>query len=171
MRPNAWSEDVFPAWGVVDKYKHNKKRLIYITATAAVVSYAVAVVFEGMDLMNNITMKRRDVFYANLSPTVGSEQDGYRPVLILQNDMGNKHSATVIVAPLTSRAKRDLPTHVEVSNERLGMNSIVLLEQIRTVDKRRLDTYVCSLSKDDMAHVDHAIITSLGIKTMEMLLQ
>lgn len=105
-------------------------------------------------------VKRGQIYYADLSPVVGSEQDGFRPVLILQNDTGNKYSPTTIVAPITStKPNTHFPTHVRVDVEGLVSGSVVLLEQIRTIDK------------DTMGKVDHAIITSLGIKVMEGLLK
>ena len=117
-------------------------------------------------------VKRGEVYYADLSPTVGSEQDGIRPVLILQNDIGNKHSPTTIVAPITSRRGRShLPIHVSVKEDGLKCESIILLEQIRTIDKSRLDTFVTTVSKQTMGTVDHVIITSLGIKAMEDMLR
>lgn len=120
--------------------------------------------------MNDI--KRGQIYYADLSPIVGSEQDGYRPVLILQNDMGNRFSPTTIVAPITSKKPNThFPTHVRVDIKGLVSGSVVLLEQIRTIDKSRLDEYVGKLDKNLMGKVDHAIITSLGIKVMEGLLK
>lgn len=120
--------------------------------------------------MNQI--KRGEIYFADLSPVVGSEQDGVRPVLILQNDMGNRYSPTTMVAAITGRkTKTDLPTHVRISVTGLKSESIVLLEQIRTIDKSRLGEYVGKLSKNDMGRIDHAIIVSLGIKTMEELLR
>lgn len=117
-------------------------------------------------------VKRGQIYYADLSPVVGSEQDGFRPVLILQNDTGNKFSPTTIVAPITStKPDSHMPTHVRVNVEGLVSGSVALLEQIRTIDKRRLDDYVGKLNKDMMGKVDHAIITSLGIKVMEGLLK
>ena len=120
--------------------------------------------------MNDI--KRGQIYYADLSPIVGSEQDGCRPVLILQNDMGNRFSPTTIVAPITStKLNTHFPTYVRVDIEGLVSGSVVLLEQIRTIDKSRLDEYVGKLDKNLMGKVDHAIITSLGIKVMEGLLK
>lgn len=120
--------------------------------------------------MNDI--KRGQIYYADLSPIVGSEQDGYRPVLILQNDMGNRFSPTTIVVPITStKPNTHFPTHVRVDIKGLVSGSVVLLEQIRTIDKRRLDEYVGKLDKNLMGKVDRAIITSLGIKVMEGLLK
>ncbi len=116
-------------------------------------------------------VKRGEIYFADLSPVVGSEQMGIRPVLILQNDRGNKHSPTTIVAAITSRkTKPKLPTHVKINTEGLQRESIVLLEQIRTIDKSRLGDYVGKLDKDMMGKVDHAIIKSFGIKYMEVLL-
>lgn len=117
------------------------------------------------------TIKRGEIYYADLSPVVGSEQRGIRPVLILQNDTGNKHSSTTIVAAITSRQeKAELPTHVKINADGLRRGSLVLLEQIRTIDKIRLTKYVGRLDKATMGKVDHAIITSFGIKYMENLL-
>ena len=119
-----------------------------------------------------MNIKRGDIFYADLRPVVGSEQGGIRPVLIIQNDVGNKYSPTTIVAPITStKPDSRMPTHVRVNVEGLVSGSVALLEQIRTIDKRRLDDYVGKLNKDMMGKVDHAIITSLGIKVMEGLLK
>ena len=117
-------------------------------------------------------IKRRDVCFADLSPVIGREQDGIRPVLILQNNIGNEHSPTTIVAAITSRQKKHpLPTHVRVNVDFLEPNSTVLLEQIRTIDKSRLIEYIGTLDKETMGKVDYAIITSLGIKVMEELLK
>ena len=95
-----------------------------------------------------MTVKRGDIYYADLSPVVGSEQGGIRPVLIVQNDIGNRYSPTVIAAAITSqREKAKLPTHIEVCGESCGLakNSVVLLEQIRTIDKRRLKEHMGTL--------------------------
>ena len=117
-------------------------------------------------------IKRNEVYYADLSPVRGSEQGGIRPVLIIQNDIGNKHSPTTIVAAITSRqTKAKLPTHVDVSVEGLTKDSIVLLEQIRTIDKNRLTDYVGRLDKETMGKVDRAIVISFGIKYLEELLK
>ena len=116
-------------------------------------------------------IKRGEIYYADLSPAVGSGQDGLRPVIVLQNDMGNKHSPTTIVAAITSReSKAHLPTHVKISADGLKASSIVLLEQIRTIDKSRLGQYVGRAEKDTMGRIDHAIISSFGLKPMEVLL-
>lgn len=111
-------------------------------------------------------MKRGDVFYADLSPVVGSEQGGVRPVLIVQNDVGNKYSPTVIVAAITSQInKAKLPTHIEISGEDYGLNkdSVILLEQVRTVDKRRLKERIGHLDDERMEMVNTGLVISLGL--------
>lgn len=110
-------------------------------------------------------MKRGDVFYADLSPVVGSEQGGVRPVLILQNNVGNKYSPTVIVAAITSKFdKSKVPTHVPIGKDKgLTENSVALLEQIRTIDKQRLTDKITHLSNELMEEVDFALKISLGI--------
>ena len=110
-------------------------------------------------------VKRGEVFYADLIPVVGSEQGGFRPVLILQNDIGNKYSPTVIVTAITSQlGKAKLPTHIELSAEEYNLpkNSVALLEQIRTLDKRRLKEKVTTLSAEKMKEVNRALLISLG---------
>ena len=112
-------------------------------------------------------VKRGDIFYADLSPVVGSEQGGTRPVLIVQNDMGNKHSPTVIAAAITSQMnKARLPTHIELAGPAVGLtkNSVVLLEQIRTIDKRRLREHMGRLDSEMMDKVDNAIAVSFGLR-------
>ena len=111
-------------------------------------------------------IKRGDIYYADLSPVVGSEQGGVRPVLIIQNDMGNKHSPTVIAAAITSRmGKTKLPTHIELYAQRAGLarDSVVLLEQLRTLDKRRLKEKMGHLDEQAMSEIDTAIAVSLGL--------
>ena len=111
-------------------------------------------------------VKRGDIFYADLSPVVGSEQGGTRPVLIVQNDTGNKHSPTVIAAAITSQTnKAKLPTHSELAGTNCGLtkNSVVLLEQIRTIDKRRLREHMGRLDEGMMNRVDTAIAVSFGL--------
>lgn len=113
-----------------------------------------------------MTVKRGDIFYADLSPVVGSEQGGIRPVIIIQNDMGNKYSPTVICAAITSQInKAKLPTHIEISAEKYNLikDSVILLEQIRTIDKKRLREKVCSIDKDLMLIVNRALAISLGM--------
>ena len=112
------------------------------------------------------TVKRGDIFYADLSPVVGSEQGGTRPVLIVQNDMGNKHSPTVIAAAITSQTnKAKLPTHIELSARSVGLtkDSVVLLEQIRTIDKRRLREHMGDVDEGMMNQIDNAIAVSFGL--------
>ncbi len=112
------------------------------------------------------TVKRGDIFYADLSPVVGSEQGGTRPVLIVQNDTGNKHSPTVIAAAITSQTnKAKLPTHIELAGRSVGLtkDSVVLLEQIRTIDKRRLREHMGRLDESMMNRVDDAIAVSFGL--------
>ncbi|MBQ9795405.1 MAG: type II toxin-antitoxin system PemK/MazF family toxin [Clostridia bacterium] len=109
---------------------------------------------------------RGDIYYADLSPVVGSEQGGVRPVLVIQNNVGNKYSPTVIIAAITSQlTKAKLPTHIELRKEKYNLikDSVVLLEQIRTLDKRRLKEKVCSIDEITMQRVDVAVMVSLGI--------
>ena len=111
-------------------------------------------------------VKRGDIFYADLSPVVGSEQGGIRPVIIIQNDIGNRYSPTIIVAAITSQInKAKLPTHVEISSEEYGLNkdSVVLLEQIRTVDKKRLKEKIGHMTEKDIQKVDEALLISMGL--------
>lgn len=111
-------------------------------------------------------VKRGDIYYADLSPVIGSEQGGVRPVLIVQNDVGNKYSPTIIAAAITSRInKAKLPTHIEISAEDYGLNkdSVILLEQIRTIDKRRLRERIGKLDDELMGMVDDAIEVSFGL--------
>ena len=113
------------------------------------------------------TVKRGDIFYADLSPVVGSEQGGTRPVLIVQNDTGNRHSPTVIAAAITSQTgKARLPTHINIAGGSVGLSkdSVILLEQVRTIDKRRLREHMGHLDDDHMAMVDDAIAVSLGLR-------
>ncbi|MBQ3866733.1 MAG: type II toxin-antitoxin system PemK/MazF family toxin [Clostridia bacterium] len=113
-----------------------------------------------------MTVKRGDIFYADLSPVVGSEQGGIRPVVIVQNDVGNRHSPTVIAAAITSRTnKARLPTHIEVIAKESGLNrnSVVLLEQVRTIDKRRLREKMGHFGQDVMERINNAIFISLGL--------
>lgn len=110
-------------------------------------------------------MNRGEIYYADLSPVIGSEQGGYRPVVVLQNNKGNKYSTTVIVAPISSRmTKNPLPTHVMIETEFLEKKSVILLEQIRTIDKQRIDEKLGLLSNTIMERVNQAIKTSLDIK-------
>ena len=113
-------------------------------------------------------MKRGDIYYADLSPVVGSEQGGVRPVLIVQNDVGNRYSPTVIAAAITSqKEKSKLPTHIELDSKNCGLSkdSVVLLEQIRTIDKRRLRERSGRLPDETLHRVDQAIGVSFGLGT------
>ena len=110
-------------------------------------------------------IKRGELYYADLSPVVGSEQGGVRPVLVVQNDVGNKYSPTVIAAAVTSKmTKAKLPTHSEIAGRSYGLqkDSVILLEQIRTLDKRRLKERIGSLPLSTMRKVDGALLISLG---------
>ena len=113
-------------------------------------------------------MKRGDVYYADLRPVIGSEQGGIRPVVIIQNDIGNKHSPTVIVVAITSRMnKAKLPTHIELDASRYQMekDSVILLEQLRTIDKKRMREWVCHLDGEIMTKINHALKISLELDT------
>ena len=113
-------------------------------------------------------MRRGDVYYADLRPVIGSEQGGIRPVLIVQSDVGNKHSPTVICAAITSKMnKAKLPTHIELDSHRYEMvkDSVVLLEQLRTIDKKRLKDKVCHLDQDIMEKVNRGLLVSLELDT------
>lgn len=113
-----------------------------------------------------LLIRRGDIYYADLRPVVGSEQGGIRPVLIVQNDMGNRHSPTVICAAITSRMnKAKLPTHVEIKSVESGVakDSVILLEQVRTIDKSRLRERVCHLQADVIEQVNRALLISLSL--------
>ncbi len=116
--------------------------------------------------MIHVSVRRGDIFYADLSPVVGSEQGGLRPVLIVQNDVGNKYSPTVIAAAITSKmSKTHLPTHIDIYADKVGLarDSVILLEQIRTIDKRRLREKMGHLDESVMRDVNHAISVSFGL--------
>lgn len=115
-------------------------------------------------------VKRGDIFYADLSPVVGSEQGGIRPVLIVQNDLGNRYSPTVIAAAITSQInKAKLPTHIEIPADQFGLtkDSVILLEQIRTIDKKRLKEKIGHLDSIAMQSVDNALFVSFGLRPAE----
>ncbi len=119
---------------------------------------------------NAVIVKRGDIFYADLSPVIGSEQGGIRPVLVVQNDVGNKYSPTVIAAAITSRInKAKLPTHIEIEADEYGLqkDSVVLLEQIRTIDKKRLREKIGRLDEIQMVKVNDAISISFGLGKRE----
>ena len=114
--------------------------------------------------MNEV--KRGDLYYADLSPIFGSEQDGFRPVLVIQNDRGNASSCTTIVAAVTSRTeKKKLPTHIRIKAPNLPMESVVLTEQLRTIDIRRLGNYIDHLDDKQMWKVDRALKISLELES------
>ena len=115
--------------------------------------------------VSNLVIKRGDMYYADLSPVIGSEQGGVRPVLIIQNDVGNKYSPTVIVSAITSQInKAKIPPHIELSASEFGLpkDSVVLLEQLRTIDKRRLKEKIGEIDSVKMNKVDNALLISLG---------
>ena len=112
-------------------------------------------------------VKRGDIFYADLSPVVGSEQGGVRPVLVVQNDVGNKYSPTVIVAAITSQInKAKMPTHIELSGDEYGLSkdSVVLMEQIRTIDKKRLKEKIGHMDEEHSREIDEALKISFGLE-------
>ena len=118
--------------------------------------------------VKNVIIKRGDVYYADLRPVIGSEQGGVRPVLVIQNDTGNRHSPTVIVAAITSKMnKAKLPTHVELSTRQCQIvrDSVILLEQLRTIDKVRLKDKICHLTPEQLALVNEALKISLDLST------
>jgi mRNA interferase MazF len=125
-------------------------------------SILISNLFEVKDMI----IRRGDIFYADLRPVVGSEQGGIRPVLIIQNDVGNKHSPTVICAAITSKMnKAKLPTHLELSSKEheIDKDSVILLEQLRTIDKQRLREKVCHLDQAMMDKVNKALYISLSL--------
>ena len=119
--------------------------------------------------MINKQIKRGDVFYADLSSAIGSEQGGVRPVVIIQNDTGNKYSPTLIVLPITSQSKKYIPTHVCVGDEGgLSRESTVLCEQIRTLDKSQLKGYIGKFSYDTMKRINQALCVSLALREYKL---
>ena len=121
-----------------------------------------------MTACETVIIRRGDIYYADLRPVVGSEQGGVRPVLVIQNDVGNKHSPTVICAAITSSMnKAKLPTHVELDTKKCGMvkDSVILLEQLRTIDKQRLKEKICHIDDEIQEKVDCALIISLDLAT------
>ena len=129
-------------------------------------SEKLLLVFKKME-SEFVVVRRGDIYYADLRPVVGSEQGGIRPVLIIQNDMGNKHSPTVICAAITSKLnKAKLPTHVELGADRYGVvrDSVILLEQVRTIDKSRLKERICHIDSEALEKVDTALQVSLSLQ-------
>ena len=121
-----------------------------------------------------LTIKRGDIYYADLSPVIGSEQGGIRPVLIIQNDVGNKYSPTVIAAAITSKLNKSrLPTHIEVDALEYGLakDSIILLEQIRTLDKQRLKERMGHLNENKMIDVNKALFVSFGLEEEKQIIE
>lgn len=116
--------------------------------------------------MENYEIKKGDVYYASLNPIVGSEQDGERPVVVVQNNLANKHSPTIIIVPITTVLKRmELPTHIPISKNRfLKKDSMILVEQIRVIDKKRLKAYLGHLKPEQMKLVDNAIVNAVDLK-------
>ena len=112
-------------------------------------------------------IKKGDIYYANLDPIIGSEQNGTRPVVVVQNNLGNKYSPTVLIAPLTSKSKKKnyLPTHIEIkSNEKITHDSLILLEQVRVLDKTRLISFLCSLNEEEINLVNKSLKDTFDIK-------
>lgn len=112
-------------------------------------------------------VNRGEIYYTNLDLVTGSEQGGYRPVVVLQNNIGNFCSPTTIVAAITSRLKTNMPTHVHIENKCLPCNSVILLEHIRTVDKRRLEEYQGKLTQEEISELDKALAISLDLRIRE----
>ena len=108
-------------------------------------------------------IRRGDIFYADLNPVVGSEQGGIRPVLVVQNNVGNKHSPTVIVVPISSVRKKNLPVHIQIRCSERPKNSTILVEQIRTIDRSRLRKYVGSLNRELMNEINGILKISIGV--------
>ena len=155
--------------GVVDKYGQNQERLIQNTRRSFAQKHSAAFLLKRRLTMKEI--KRGEIYSADFGAGFGSEQGGVRPVLILQNNTGNRHSPTTIVAAITGRkTKAALPTHVAIMTSGLKTESTVLLEQIRTIDKARLGEYIVRLDSKTLTAVDRAIVVSLGIKYLEGLL-
>ena len=123
---------------------------------------------KNMWSVKKVIIRRGDIFYADLRPVIGSEQGGVRPVLIIQNDIGNKHSPTIIIAAITSQMnKAKLPTHIELNAKKYGLvkDSVILLEQVRTIDKSRLKEKVCHLDENVLKSIDKALLISLALDT------
>lgn len=124
---------------------------------------------KNLRSVNSVVVKRGDIFYADLSPVVGSEQGGIRPVLVVQNDIGNKFSPTVIISAITSQInKAKMPTHIEITADEYGLakDSVILLEQIRTIDKRRLKERIGRLDDELMMKVNNALTVSFGLNNI-----
>ena len=112
-------------------------------------------------------INRGEIYYTNLDLVTGSEQGGYRPIVVLQNNIGNFYSPTTIAAAITSRLKTNMPTHVHIENKCLPFNSVILLEHIRTIDKSRLEEYKGKLTQEEISELDKALAISLGLRIRE----
>ena len=144
----------------------NKLRLAALEVPGFIFLWCLGAQRKGMVISMNRTYHRGDMYYADLGRGIGSEQEGYRPVLIIQNDTGNKHSPTVIVAAISSKvdAKAKLPTHYLLKAENgLELPSLVLMEQLRTIDKRRLETYIGHLEEQHIRRLNRALAVSVGL--------
>ena len=149
-------------------FKNSWNSLFKITAILAKIRAEIKKEKNLLSWDLEMNIKRGDIYYADLSPVVGSEQGGLRPVLIVQNDVGNKHSPTVIAAAITSQhEKSKLPTHIDISAECCGLSkdSVVLLEQVRTIDKQRLKERMGAVDSSAMNRVDKALSVSFGLGT------
>jgi mRNA interferase MazF len=132
--------------------------------------HSAALLLNQEEIKMRENIKRGDIFFADLNPVRGSEQDGVRPTLVIQNDIGNKFSPTIIITAITSSPEKvKLPTHVPIHAKGLSKNSIALLEQIRTIDKVRLAEYIGHLDGDSMELIDKAIGISFGLDYLEVL--
>ena len=152
----------------LSSYGISSHMIFYIFMTKTIHSAAKIILqIKAERMYINMEVKRGDIYYADLSPVVGSEQGGLRPVLIVQNDVGNRYSPTVIAAAITSRQdKTRLPTHIDIHGDSAGLsrNSVVLLEQMRTLDKRRLKEKMGHLDDSAMNEINTAISVSLGLQ-------
>jgi mRNA interferase MazF len=152
---------IYHIWGYAVRLKKNERRYILVCIDFFPIG-------NNESEVNIMQVWRGEIFYADLSPVIGSEQGGVRPVLIIQNDVGNKYSPTVICAAITSQInKAKLPTHIEIDSamSTLVKDSVILLEQIRTIDKKRLREKICRLDDSLMRRVNRAIMVSLGLDT------
>lgn len=123
----------------------------------------------GIENYTRTTYKRGQIFNADMGVNIGSEQSGFRPVVIIQNNIGNKYSPTVIVASITSKIKNNMPTHIElVDKDGLDKDSVVMLEQLRTIDKRRLKRYIGMLNDEEMAQVNKSLMISLALEETKL---
>lgn len=124
---------------------------------------------EFLKINSSKAYLRGDIFYADLPDKKGSEQNGLRPVVIIQNNLGNKHSRTLIVAPITSRDKKELPVHSEIYNDSLERNSIILLEQVTTIDKNKVKEFIGHVTKNELKKLNIALARSVGLMDLNSL--